>query len=327
MPPNAHLYFLVFCTGASVFYIIAAWAWCRRGNLSRGVSIGIVLSTWAGVMAVCTSITFMALSRSAISAHRETTMLEIAGHQLRTSLLASPRNASPLRLNHSGAKAYSQNGEDGIIAEIFRRIGVTNRFFVEFGSSDGSENNTVLLLRQGWSGQWVEGDHETAERARVAFAPEIEVGRLVVTEAFITAEHTEQLLKEGGAPEELDLFSLDIDRNDYYVWEAVRSYRPRVAVIEYNAIFPPGVDWVIDYDAAKWWDGTSKYGASLSALERLGREKGYSLVGCDLSGVNSFFVRSDLVAELFESPFTAEHHYEPPRFALKFTWGGHPRKP
>ena len=173
----------------------------------------------------------------------------------------------------------------------------------------------------------MEGDHETAERARAAFAPEVEAGRLVVTEAFITAENTEELLKEGGAPAELDLFSLDIDRNDYYVWEALRNHRPRVAAIEYNAIFPPGVDWVVDYDPAKWWDRSSKYGASLSALERLGREKRYSLVGCELSGVNAFFVRSDLVADLFESPFTAQHHYEPPRFPLKFTWGGHPRKP
>lgn len=327
MPPNTQSYFLAVCAGLSVFHLIGTWAWCRRGSLSIRVSLLVVLSTWAGLMAVCTGITFMVLSHSAMNAHRETTMLEIAGHQLRASLLASPRYASPLRLNHSEVKAYSQNGEDGIIAEIFRRIGVTNRFFVEFGSSDGSENNTVLLLRQGWSGQWVEGDHETAERARNTFAPEIEEGRLAMTEAFITAENTEELLKKGGTPEELDLFSLDIDRNDYYVWEAVRAYRPRVAVLEYNAIFPPSVDWVIDYDGAKWWDGSSKFGASLSALERLGREKGYSLVGCDLSGVNSFFVRSDLVADLFESPFTTKHHYEPPRFALKFTWGGHPRKP
>ena len=237
------------------------------------------------------------------------------------------RYASPLRLNHSEVKAYSQCGEDGVIAEIFRRIGTTNRFFVGFGSSDGSENNTVLLLRQGWSGQWVEGDHETAERARVSFAPEVAAGQLAVTEAFITAENTDALLKTGGAPEELDLFSLDIDRNDYYVWEAVRNHRPRVAIVEYNATFPPGVDWVVDYDPAKWWDRSSKYGASLSALERLGHGKGYSLVGCELCGINAFFVRSDLVADLFESPFTAERHYEPPRFALRFSWGGHPRKP
>ena len=66
---------------------------------------------------------------------------------------------------------FSQNGEDGLIAEIFKRIGTTNRYFVDFGSSDGFENNTVLLLRQGWGGLWIDADTAARERGETAFPP------------------------------------------------------------------------------------------------------------------------------------------------------------
>jgi hypothetical protein len=64
------------------------------------------------------------------------------------------------------------------------------------------------------------------------------------------------------------------------------------------------------------WDGTSYYGASLKALELIGSRKGYELVGCSLSGINAFFVRRDLVKDSFCAPFTAENHFEPPRFGF-----------
>ncbi len=120
----------------------------------------------------------------------------------------------------------------------------------------------------------------------------------------------------------MDLLSVDIDRNDYYVWERITHYRPRVVVIEDNAMFPPGVDWVIPYDGKAWWDQrTSYWGASLSALERLGRSKGYSLVACSLTGANAFFVRDDLLGDKFSAPYTAEHHYEPTRLYLILVQG------
>ena len=73
-------------------------------------------------------------------------------------ILSQPKYQDPKRLNRSELKVCSQNGEDGIIAEIFRRIGTGNRHFVEFGASDGSENNTALLLRQGWTGLWMDAN-------------------------------------------------------------------------------------------------------------------------------------------------------------------------
>ncbi len=95
-------------------------------------------------------------------------------------------------------------------------------------------------------------------------------------------------------------------------------------IIEYNSIFRPDTDFVVKYNANRMWDKTSHFGASLLALEKLGTQKGYSLVGCVFTGNNAFFVREDLLGDLFETPYTAENHYEPNRDFLLYT-AGHPR--
>ena len=149
-------------------------------------------------------------------------------------------------------------------------------------------------------------------------------GRLQIQNAFINAENIQSLFDKANTPIEPDLLSIDIDYNDYYVWDAITKYKPRVVIIEYNSIFRPDTHFVVKYNPNRMWDKTSHYGASLLALEQLGRQKGYCLVGCVFSGSNAFFVREDLVGEQFESPFTAENHYEPNRDFL-FYKAGHPR--
>ena len=259
--------------------------------------------------------------------HYLDTLYELEADRAIQELLAQPRYQDPKRLNRFEAKTYSQGGEDGILQEVFRRIGTTNRFFVEFGCGDGTENNTVLLLTTGWRGLWLEADPAAVRKIGSHFAREIRDQRLEVSQAFVTAENIESLFSAANVPSVFDLLSIDIDLNDYHVWRSLTSYRPRVVVIEYNAVFPPGVDWVVDYDPRGAWDGTSRAGASLTALERLGRQKGYRLVGCNLGGVNAFFIREDLVGEHFAAPFSAEHHYEPQRIPLQLRQAGHPRRP
>jgi hypothetical protein len=87
-------------------------------------------------------------------------------------------------------------------------------------------------------------------------------------------------------------------------------------VIEYNASFGPSIDCKARYDPQWRWGFNRAFGASLKALEILGREKGYSLVGCDIAGTNAFFVRDELVQGLFVEPFTAEFHFESPKYYL-----------
>jgi hypothetical protein len=240
-------------------------------------------------------------------------------------LQASPRAREPKRLIAHGFKIFSQNDEDGIIQEIFRRIGTTDKRFIEFGVEDGTESNTRLLLMLGWKGLWLDGSEENVrrmdQRAEGASTKAL----------FITAENIDGVLGEwaGGtpdAPAEIDLLSIDIDRNDYWVWRAVRSLNPRVVITEYNASYPPPIEFVVPYDAQGTWDGSNYFGASLASMAKLGSQKGYGLVGCNLAGVNAFFVRADLLSS-FHEPYTAEEHYEPARYELAPALrNGHPPK-
>jgi hypothetical protein len=198
----------------------------------------------------------------------------------------------------------SQNGEDGILAALYARIGTTNRHFVEFGVEDGGECcSRHLRERRGWTGLLMDG----GEHARP-------VGP--VHREFITAENVTALFAKYGVPAEFDLLSIDIDGNDYWVWQALSGYSPRVVVIEYNAAIPPSESRTVPYDPAFRWDGGDYFGASLLALERLGRRKGYTLVGCDSRGINAFFVRNDCLGDHFATRSVAEL-YRPPRFGAR----------
>lgn len=240
------------------------------------------------------------------------------------TLRADPALADPRRLEKSGWKAYSQNDEDGILAEIFRRIGAVHKSFVEFGCGDGLENNTAYLLAQGWRGLWMDGDDRNSQMIGHGFGPLIEHGLLQFRCEFITRDNIDGLIAAAGLGDEIDLLSIDLDGNDYYLWEAINCISPRVVVAEYNAKFQPPFAWRIAYNAKHAWQGDDYAGVSLSALEELGRRKGYRLVGCNLSGVNAFFVRQDLAGDLFASPATAAHLFQPARYDLVYGYrGGH----
>jgi hypothetical protein len=241
---------------------------------------------------------------------------------LRT-ILMHDKYKSDKHLARFSFKSFSQFGEDGLLIEIFNRIGTTNKFFVEFGVGDGLENNTAhQLVVSDWSGLWIEGSASFSETIGKKFSSYIDRRKLTLINSFITAENIESLFKQGNVPGSFDLLSIDIDGNDYHIWEALNAFSPRVVVVEYNASYGPRVDKVSPYNPSFVWDGTNKFGSSLKAFERLGNQKGYSLVGCDVAGINAFFVRTDLVGDHFYAPFTSEIHFEPPRYFLNY-FGGH----
>jgi hypothetical protein len=240
-----------------------------------------------------------------------------------TNELAMPRYANPKRLLRYGFKVYSQSDEDGIIQEIFNRIGTRNRIFVEFGVESGIECNSVKLLVEGWRGLWLDAGTKHVAQIHTHFRTFIDDRRLTVNEAFVVAENINSLLERGGVTGEIDFLSIDIDNNDYWVWKEITAIKPRVVAIEYNATLRPPMSLVVPYDPERRWDGTNYFGASLEALVRLGRDKGYQIVGCNFSGANAFFVREDIAEDLFVEPATAEEHYEPPRYFFAMLRGGH----
>ncbi len=241
------------------------------------------------------------------------------------SIRSEPRHQDPKSLVRHGFKVYSQTDEDGILQEIFRRIGVAHATFVEFGCGVGTENNTAYLLVQGWSGLWMDSDARNAEKIGKIFDPFLRGGTLRFKQTMVTRENINELLAQ--EPKEIDLLSIDIDMNDYWVWSAIECISPRVVVIEYNASIHPPTALVVPYQSDRIWTGGNFFGASLSALEQLGSAKGYALVGCGITGVNAYFVRQDLIGDLFAAPYTAERHYQSPNYSLfEVEMDAHPRE-
>lgn len=244
-------------------------------------------------------------------------------------------------INLHERKIYSQNGEDGIIEFIFSKIGITNKFSVEFGVGNGFECNTVYLLeRKGWKGLMMDYGADQQIRWKcviqkawsnrklglidnvkkdMRFLKKI-IGRTKRSSYFerdvkiekVTAENIQNLFQKYNVPQNFDLLSIDIDFNDYWVWKAIVDYHPRVVVIEYNSSIPPTESRVVPYDPEAKWDGTNYFGASLLALKNLGLTKGYTLVGCDNSGVNAFFCQSELLREMKLNDIQAL--YRPPKY-------------
>ncbi len=178
---------------------------------------------------------------------------------------------------------YSRNGEDGILAKIFQTIDITSRFCVELGACDGvTGSNTYLLRLQGWNSLLID---------RAYSIPEYNLRK-----EFITAENMNVLLDKYLVPKNLDLLSMDIVYNTFYVWKAMdEKYKPAVVVIAYNAMHLPTEDKVVKYRPYYCGDGSNYYGASILAFYHLGRSKGYSLIYADQSGGNLFFIRDDIL--------------------------------
>lgn len=221
-----------------------------------------------------------------------------------TLLWSSIRNKKIKNINLFEQKVYSQNGEDGIIKIIFYKIGVINKFCVEFGVENGLECNTHYLIeKEGWG--YLHMDCGDCTKSYTHIKKE-----------FITAENINSLFEKYNVPKEFDLLSIDIDYNTYWVWKAIKGYKARVVVIEYNASFPQTESKVVKYDPNKMWDGTNYYGASLLALVKLGKLKGYTLVGCDKRGINAFFIRDDFVNDHFMIKDIKEL-YKPPSYGIK----------
>jgi len=136
--------------------------------------------------------------------------LRVSQEHFLATLLLGPRYSDPKKLNRYEGQVFSQNGEDGIIAEIFSRIGSTTKTFVEFGVGNGTENNSAYLLLKGWSGYWFEGVGQNVESIRRNFAELISAKHLFVSQEFFTAENAAGIFERHGIPKEFDLSLIHI---------------------------------------------------------------------------------------------------------------------
>lgn len=249
---------------------------------------------------------------SGISAARSASLLcELLETQLmQNTSYQQPRSLTPFR-----RKIFSQYGQDGMLAEIFRRIGEGGRRFVEIGTAP-EENNSNLLLLKGWSGLWVDAGLARDENLPASVQSLLRAGKLKICREFVNCENCRSLLENNQFAEDLDLLGIDIDYNTHHVFTTLLALRPRVFSVEYNGMLPADLDWAAPYDADAVWDGSTHFGATLGTISAAAENGGYSLVGCELSGTDAFFVRHDLLQDHFLRPGDVVFHWEPLRMHL-----------
>ncbi|MBP2233371.1 hypothetical protein J2847_006709 [Azospirillum agricola] len=235
--------------------------------------------------------------------HRE--RLSIADRQLMltaNTMSEALRGRRQIRhLSDVEFQVFSQMGEDGIIEWLIQNLPIRSECFIEFGVENYMESNTRYLLRhRNWKGLVIDASIQNVEE--ITKDPIFWKHSLSAKSYFIDRENINNILAGSGFDEQFGLLSIDIDGNDYWVFDAIETFRPDIVICEYNAVFGDLHAVTVPYDPAfqrriahpSWL----YFGASIRALEMAAARKGYVLLGSNLAGHNAFFVRGDLASSL-----------------------------
>ena len=219
------------------------------------------------------------------------------------------------QLESAESSVYSQNGEDGVLQFLVDRLPQKQRFIVEFGAYDGVEmsNSRYWIEDRGWSGYLIESDKRFYHDLHKLYRNN---GLIKTENTLVTEENINALFKAAGVPQNFDILSIDIDSIDYYVWQSLTEFSPRIVVIEHNSCFLPPQEYVVPKHRALALSGTSKEGASLQSMYLLGKRKGYHLAYAELSGSNLFFVHESCLPYIDCADITPEDVYQTPQFGL-----------
>jgi len=202
-------------------------------------------------------------------------------------------------------RCFSQNGEDGLLLYLFSLVGTTNRKAVEICAGDGVECNTAnLVINHGWQGLMVDGDTQSIQRGKEFYVRCQDTFSSVpaLVSAWITVDNVNTIIADHGFTGNIDLLSLDMDGVDYWIWQAMTAVTPRIVILEFNPAWGPSLSVSIPYNPEFHIDYSKRpyyCGASLAAWVKLGRQKGYRLIGVQRLGFNAVFLRSDVGTELF----------------------------
>ena len=204
-------------------------------------------------------------------------------------------------LNTAEYQVFSQWGEDGIIAWLVDQLDGIPCSFVEFGVGDYQESNTRYLLQsRNWQGLIIDG-----LKKNINFIRNQEYywrNDLTAICAFIDRNNINSLLLENGFKGEVGLLSIDIDGNDFWVWQAIEVVSPVIVVCEYNAVLGDKISLSVPYksDFQRTVEHYSNlyFGASIRAMIQLGLDKGYTFIGTTSSGCNAFFIRNDYASRI-----------------------------
>lgn len=224
------------------------------------------------------------------------TSLLLSGKAMAWQVANMPANADFRKV---GFKVFSQFDEDGIIQYLINKLPIKNKTFIEFGVENFKESNTrFLLMNDHWQGMVLDAsasDIQCIQRDKIYWQYDLQA---MCT--WITRENINALLQASGFGEDVGLLSIDIDGNDYWIWDAIQSIRPRIVIIEYNSLFgtiPVSVPYQQDFSRTTAHYSNLYYGSSLGALHHLAQKKGYLLAGSNVWGHNAFFIRADIAGD------------------------------
>lgn len=203
-------------------------------------------------------------------------------------------------LHETGFRVFSQFEEDGKLLFIFSLLRMPCKTFIEIGSDDGVNSNSAnLFFNFGWHGLFIDGNAKSIARGKRFFRkyphPWFYPPHFVCAKA--KRENVNQLISDAGFTGEVGLLSIDIDGNDYWIWEALTVVSPQVVIIETHNEFGLN-NIVVPYDPDYAFPGKHPvyHGASPVAMNKLAQKKGYRLVGANEMGFNFIFVRNDLLS-------------------------------
>ena len=201
-------------------------------------------------------------------------------------------------ISETGFRCFSQFEEDGILLFIFAVLGIQQGTFLDLGAGDGINSNCAnLALNFGWTGTFVDGDPENVDKGRSFYAetPEVWAYPPAFLQRMITAENVNEIASEATNSDSIDLLSVDIDGNDYWVWKALERTQPKVVIIETHIEFGMR-NIIVPYDPDYRYPGKHPqyHGASPVAMERLAQSKGYRLVGANRFGFNTIYLKNGL---------------------------------
>lgn len=219
-------------------------------------------------------------------------------------------NHSISTIHNAEFKVFSQWGDDGIIQYLVHKMGIKNKTFIEFGVQDYLESNTrFLLLNNNWKGLII----DSSEQYMNSVKEDAMYWRhdLTAVCAFITVENIDSLFANNEFKDNIGILSIDIDGNDYWVWEKITSVDSDIVIVEYNSLFgckhavtvpynPSFIRQEAHYSYLYW-------GCSLKALYNLALTKGYIFVGCNSNGTNAYFIKKEKAKEL--KALTVEEGY------------------
>jgi hypothetical protein len=215
----------------------------------------------------------------------------------------SPETKISLRKLFNFYQAESQFEEDGLLLYIFAGIGVESHSFVDLGSSDGINSNCAnLAINFGWHGLFIDGDDRKIKKGRRFYEnhPDTILYPPKFIQAFIQRENVNELIQSAGYSGTVDLLSIDLDGNDYWIWDALTVIEPRVVIIETHIEF--GLNSiVVPYDKDYVYPGKHPdyHGASPVAMAKLAESKGYRLVGANNYGFNTIYIKKGIGEEIF----------------------------